>query len=221
LAVKPFIKYDIGGAYHWKWYLVNYDGYRDFTNLIVDLLPDSGRLLDVGCGDGLISYLFFRSGFDVVGFDTSETAIQLAKMVSERAVQNFMGADIKAVQGMPFTKGNQNLIKERWNQDALQFYKRSIYDFKESDSYDYAICSEVIEHLEHPQQLLENINRAVRKFAIITTPNGLLPDGSIDEPGAYDYHVWSPETFANLLQGYNFEFLDLKPGTISIKLHKN
>jgi hypothetical protein len=68
---------------------------------------------------------------------------------------------------------------------------------------------------------LENVHHAIRKFAIITTPNGLQPDGTMDEPGAYDYFVWSPETFADLLRGYDFEFIDLRPDTISVKLYKN
>ena len=78
----------------------------------------------------------------------------------------------------------------------------------------------MIEHLEFPEQLLEKVRHAIRKYAIITTPNGLLPDGTMDKPDSYDYHVWSPETFAELLDGYNFEFLDLKPGTIAVKLYK-
>ena len=219
--VEPFIKYDIGGAYHWKWYLLNFDDYRDFTNAILELYPDPGRILDIGCGDGLISYLFFRLGFDVVGFDTSETAIQLANLVSKMAINDSLGASVSAVQGTAYTTGNQTNLSERLSQNALQFRRQSIYDLDEENAYDYAICSEVIEHVEHPLKLIKNIYHAIRKFAIITTPNGTLPDGSIDKPGTYDYHVWTPKTFAKLLSGYNFEFLDLREGTISIKLHKD
>ena len=218
---EPFIKYDIGGAYHWKWYLVNFEGYRDFTNTPVDLIPDAGRLLDVGCGDGLVSYLFFRSGFNVVGIDTSETGIQLAKIVCDKALKESLGTEVEDLQGTPYTKGDQGLMIERLEQGQLQFRKQSIYEFTESDAFDYAICSEVIEHLEHPEQLLENVHRAIRKFAIITTPDGLQPDDTIEEPGTYDYHAWSPETFAELLKSYKFEFLDLRPGTIAVKFYKS
>jgi SAM-dependent methyltransferase len=220
LTVEPFVKYDIGGAYHWKWYILNYEGYRDFTNALVNLVPNPGRVLDVGCGDGLISYLFFRSGCDVVGFDTSETAIKLANIVSEMAVRNSMGADIADVQNTPFVQGDRTEMLQRLKHQALQYSESSIYDFNEPNSFDFAICSEVIEHMEFPQLLLEKVHHAIRQYAIITTPNGLLPDGTMDKPGSYDYHVWSPETFAELLDGYNFEFLDLKPGTIAVKLYK-
>ena len=220
MNVKPFIKYDIGGAYHWKWYILNYEGYRNFSNTLTELVPGPGRVLDVGCGDGLISYLFFRLGCNVVGIDTSPTAIHLAKIVSQIAVQGAMGSEIKELQGMAFVQGEKELMLSRLKQGALQYLESSIYDFNEPDSFDYAICSEVIEHLEHPEQLLKNVHASIRKFAIITTPNGLLPDGSINLPGPYDYHVWSPETFTTLLEGYKFEFLDLKPETIAIKLYK-
>ena len=221
MSVEPFIKYDIGGAYHWKWYLFNFGGYRDFTNGLVDLVPAPGRLLDVGCGDGLISYLLFRLGFDVQGLDTSETAIQLARDVVDLALRKSMGANIEDVRDTPFTAGDPQVLKNRHAQGALQFDHRSIYDLTEKDEFDYAICSEVIEHLEHPERLLENVHRAIRQFAIITTPDGLRPDGAMDEPGTYDYHVWSRDTFAELLDGYKFEFLDLRPGTIGVKLYKS
>tara|TARA_Y100000589_G_scaffold309787_1_gene327614 strand:- start:361 stop:1026 length:666 start_codon:yes stop_codon:yes gene_type:complete len=218
---EPFNKYDLGGAYHWKWYLVNYDDYRDFSNSLVDLMTAPGRLLDVGCGDGLISYLYFRSGFDVVGLDTSNTAIQLSKFVCNLALQKSMGSAISSVKNTHFTAGDRDKLIERFESGGLQFFNQSIYELSEINKFDYAICSEVIEHVEYPERLLENVNRAIRKFAIITTPNGLQSDGSIDEPGKYDFHSWSPATFAQLLDGYNFEFLDLRPGTISIKLNKS
>ena len=217
---EAFTKYDKGGAYHWKWYLVNYGGYQEFSNWLVDLFPAKGRILDVGCGDGLIAYLFFRSGFEVVGFDTSELAINLARVASETAIRNEMGANIVSLQGMPFVKGTSATIRRRFAKHELKYKIQSIYDLDESESFDYAVCCEVIEHIEEPGTLIKNIHRAIRKFAIITTPNGLRGDGAIDAPGPYDYHVWSPETFALLFEHYQFEFIVSRPSTISIKLYK-
>ncbi len=216
---QPFLKYDIGGAYHWKWYLTNYEDYQDFTNSLVALIPEPGRLLDVGCGDGLISYLFFRSGFDVTGCDTSSTAIQLARMVCEKAIKEAMGADIASVTGAPFVAGTSEQARSRFDSGLLTFQEASIYELPETDIFDYAVCSEVIEHVEYPEQLLKVVHRAIRKFAIITTPNSLLADGSIEAPGPYDYHSWSPTTFEELLWGYDYEFIDIREGTISIKLY--
>jgi 2-polyprenyl-3-methyl-5-hydroxy-6-metoxy-1,4-benzoquinol methylase len=56
---------------------------------------------------------------------------------------------VEDLQGTPYTKGDQGLMIERLEQGQLQFRKQSIYELTESDAFDYAICSEVIEHLEH------------------------------------------------------------------------
>lgn len=215
---RSFDKYDKGGAYHWKWYLTNFDGYQDFTNALVDLIPNQGSLIDMGCGDGLMSYLFFRSGLKVLGIDTSETGIQLAKLVSQMALTKKMGADIKSIQGMPLTVGNQQDLMPRFEKGELAFTQTSVFDNRDANAFDYLLCAEVIEHVDNPKKLLDIIHRVTRNFAIITTPDGLLPDGNMSELGPYDFNVWSKDTFTSLLEGYNFEFLDLRQGTIGIKL---
>ena len=55
----------------------------------------------------MISYLFHGLGFDVGEFDTSEFAIQLAKIVSEKAINDGMGANVVAVQGTAYTFGHR------------------------------------------------------------------------------------------------------------------
>jgi 2-polyprenyl-3-methyl-5-hydroxy-6-metoxy-1,4-benzoquinol methylase len=122
--------------------------------------------------------------------------------------------------GPAYTFGERANLSARLAQHGLLYQRQSIYYLKEESAYDYAICTEVIEHVEEPLELLNYVHRAIRKFAIITTLNGLLPDGSIDKPGTYDYSVWTTKTFAELLSDYNYEFLNLREGTISIKLHK-
>ncbi len=43
------------------------------------LLPPSGRVLDLGCGEGLYSLLFAAEGYEVVGVDISSSAVQWAR----------------------------------------------------------------------------------------------------------------------------------------------
>ena len=68
---------------------------------------------------GLISYLYFRSGFDVVGLDTSNTAIQLSKFVSNLALQKSMGSAIASVKNTHFTAGDRDKLIERFESGGL------------------------------------------------------------------------------------------------------
>lgn len=190
-----FRKYEIGGAYHWTWYQVDYAGYRRFVDRIEALLPTQGSLLDVGCGDGLMSYRFFRRGLLVTGIDNNSRAIELARKVCGETVLHSPGLGLRAKLG------------------ELQFACRGVEEIDEDRAYDVAVCAEVIEHVERPAELVAMLRRAVRHYAIITTP-----DGTGQEPGPYDHNLWTPESFGDFLAGYRFEPLDLRPGTIAVKL---
>lgn len=209
MSEEAFRKYEIGGAYHWKWYLLNYEGYRDFTDEIADLLPRMGRVLDIGCGDGLMSYVFFRRGLEIVGIDDNTMAIQIAEKIAPMAA----GGELEGALALG---GEDGPLPERYRDDQLKFRLQSGYDIDEPDAYDCAVCVEVIEHVEFPEKLVERIHNSIRDFAIITTP-----DGTDDEPGPYDFQIWTPDEFAEFLKDYRFEFLDLRPNTISVKLYKS
>ena len=78
-------KYEKRGALHW-------DEYRNNTyyKKLVDesLAPfkevKSGSVLDLGCGDGLVSQLLYMKGLDVTGIDSVPLGIEYAeKMCSD------------------------------------------------------------------------------------------------------------------------------------------
>lgn len=70
------------GAYHWRHYQKK-TAYRKLVNKILSFFPNKGSLLDIGCGDGLITWLLHKKGLDVEGFDNEPEAIKLARKQTE------------------------------------------------------------------------------------------------------------------------------------------
>jgi 2-polyprenyl-3-methyl-5-hydroxy-6-metoxy-1,4-benzoquinol methylase len=83
----PFEKYDQRGSVHWDNY-EKVDVYRQRADHLVALLRQvtpGGRVLDLGCGDGLFTHLLAVGGIDAIGLDPEETAIdQATRLVAGR-----------------------------------------------------------------------------------------------------------------------------------------
>ncbi len=77
---RRFDKYERFGAYHWDSYK-NDPVYKIHVDYIVENWKKKprGTLLDVGCGDGLISCLLAEEGFKVKGIDIEKEGIRLAQ----------------------------------------------------------------------------------------------------------------------------------------------
>jgi SAM-dependent methyltransferase len=67
---------------------------------IIGLLPEKGRLLDLGCGTGWTSVLFAQKGYDVVGQDLVPEAIEAGRKLKEEsglANLDFVTADYESL----------------------------------------------------------------------------------------------------------------------------
>ena len=54
----------------------------------------------------------------------------------------------------------------------LDMQQGSVYELPfENDTFDVVICSEVLEHLEHPEKALKELGRVTRKYIVISVPN--------------------------------------------------
>ena len=146
MAEKEFGKYAKMGPYHWRETSRNvfrYNAYLDARYRIViqflkEVLPatESGqraRVLDFGCGDGVLSYFLWQAGYKVVGIDSSALGIQFAQ-------------ENNASRGS----------------DA-EFFLNSGYDtqFAEQE-FDAVVCCDVIEHVQEPDKLISEIHRITR-----------------------------------------------------------
>ena len=113
-------------------------------NLLIMNLNENVRLLEVGCGTGLVISNFKNISVNITGIDYSEAAIQVAR-------KNNLGIDFYVVDIM-----DSNKIKE-----ILK------------PPYNIIISTEVIEHIKNKKKFLLNIHSllASNGFCIITTPN--------------------------------------------------
>lgn len=148
-----FEKYARKGAYHWVESTGPVHRLNAYTlgryQLVLSAL-EAGRLrkgakvLDVGCGDGALTGLIAqRFKADVDGIDVTELPIELARR--EFAKRGLRGR---------FT--------------VIEGYR---YPFADG-SFEAVICSDVIEHVQRPKQLLTEMWRLTRVGGrlIVTTP---------------------------------------------------
>ena len=79
--MKIYEKYKDKGDIHYQWYENNTDGFRDWVDFVIGLFPNSKNktLLDLGCGEGLWSQKLAEKGYHVMGIDSSEYGIKIAR----------------------------------------------------------------------------------------------------------------------------------------------
>lgn len=104
------------------------------------------KVLDIGCGNGNISMFLGSLGYQVLGIDVSEKAIEKAKQVND----------------LP----------------NVRFSAISAEEFSQMETkYDVIICSEVLEHLTAPENILQVIHSILKNDGLlfVTVPNGKGP----------------------------------------------
>ncbi len=99
------------------------------------------KIIDIGCGGGLISEPFARMGADVVGVDASEKNIAVAKIHAEKS-----GLKINY---------QQNLVEDL------------VRDEKNLASYDVVLALEVIEHVADVEEFVKNCAKLVKKDGLV------------------------------------------------------
>lgn len=148
-----FRKYRENGSYHWtvlsanpfRKNIIHLGRYQVTKSLLEEALYgiQGKSVLDLGCGDGVLSYHIARSGGFVSGVDLCEYAIEYAKkQTAQRGISiNFSVQDACATAFL-------------------------------TSSFDAVVSNEVIEHLDEPERLLREIERVLKPggIAVISTP---------------------------------------------------
>ncbi len=138
-----------GSGYHWEQVSKSLRKRNIFVvaryELILSLIGDEmkgKKVLDIGCGDGVLSYLLANKGANVIGIDNLKEVIKFAKERCKNLENlNFL---VASTYELPF----------------------------ENDSFDYVVSSEVVEHLEQPDKMLSEVKRVWNQKGkvVITTP---------------------------------------------------
>ena len=147
------------------------------------------KILDVGCGGGLLSEPMSRLGADVVGIDASEKNIKIAKLHAQ----------------------NNNL--------DIKYLCTSPENFKTEKKFDVILNMEIVEHVKDVDFFLKNCSKLLKSNGImfIATINKTLKSYIFAIIGA-EYilrwlpigtHEWEkfvkPEDLINILEKYNLK----------------
>jgi 2-polyprenyl-3-methyl-5-hydroxy-6-metoxy-1,4-benzoquinol methylase len=146
---------------------------------------DKLTLLDYGCGEGFVLSLIAQQHpqLSLTGCDINQQALDLAA---------------KAVPSANFFICNST-------PSSVKILKTT------RQSFDIVLCTEVLEHVPHPEQLLQTISRLSRKFVILSVPHepfftlGNLASGKyLSTFGNHPEHIqhFSKRKFRNLCNQY-------------------
>jgi len=177
-----FDKYRKFGAYHWNdidsssmYKLLNRSLplYTRYQVCLDQIQVNACNCIEIGCGDAALTYLIAQKRIRVLGCDTDETGIELAKQkIKKLPLGHFI-----------------SLYCGRFQNCHIK-----------SNSVDVVVLADVVEHLEHPELFFQEIKRIGKKGGrlIITTPvakkNGLWDNAHVQE--------YTVESLSSLLKEY-------------------
>lgn len=183
---------------------VNPPRFDYFREVLVERLrldPRGLRVLDVGCGGGLLSEAFATLGCDVTGVDRSLPTLAAARSHAERS-----GLAIRYLEG---------------SAETLPF---------DAQTFDIVCCCDVLEHVDDPDVVVREISRLLKPGGafLFDTINRTLRSKLVAIKLAQDWrltrliprdvHVWDkfirPEELARMLDCHGmpqYELAGLSP----------
>jgi SAM-dependent methyltransferase len=152
--------------------------------------PSNGharRVLDAGCGNGMLAYHSFRRGNSVVGISIKTGEIARNQVM----FHEFLG-----------------LPRER-----LSFRVHNIYDVEQLGmQFDENICTEVLEHIANDRQVCASFFRMLKPGGVLhlCCPNAAHPDHQAmhldeDESGGHVRNGYTLDTYRALLEPIGFK----------------
>ncbi len=187
---NPVEQYDLNQEYWTKKRIKSSKLFQYSVYLEIKKYIDYSRkskLIDIGCGTGLKLKVLkdHKENLQIFGIDTRES-IGVCK--ENLDFGNFIIDDI--------CNNNKSLYEEHKN------------------SFDYIICSDVIEHLENPDKLLSLIDYLSNKDTVIilSTPDRIKLRGRDNNQSPNSAHVreWAEKELKLYLESKNFSIISHK-----------
>jgi len=123
----------------------------------------------------------------------------------------------KKIEGIEYTDEAIALGKKLHPQVTIK--KGNIYELPyKPNSFDIVLCTEVMEHLENPEEALKELKRVSKKYLILSVPNEplftiqrIIRGKNIRKLGAHPEHIqhWSQGAFEKFV-GSQLEIVDAK-----------
>ncbi len=125
---------------------------RDRIDWFVEQI-NYGKVLDIGCSEGILPILLGRRGIDVLGIDINPESIEYARVLLSKEP--------------PESAKNVKLI-------CLNILDENNFE----DTFDFVVLGEVIEHFNNPEIIIQKAIKFLNPEGklLITTPFGVLPD---------------------------------------------
>ena len=152
------------------------------------------RILDIGCGGGLMSEPITRLGGKVTGIDASEKNIKVAQLHAEK------------------------------NNLKINYLNKSPENLDDNEKYDVILNLEIVEHVEDLQLYLKSCSRLLKKNGIMFTATLNRTFTSFIKAilgaeyvlrwlpiGTHDWNKFvKPEELESLITSLNFQIKDIK-----------
>jgi SAM-dependent methyltransferase len=91
-----------------------------FAQYAVNFFPTTGKIIDLGCGQGQDSRFFAEHGYEVTGIDFSDQGIEIAKEKSKNLKIDFRVLDLS--EPLPFPDKDFNVV---YSHLAVHYFDKS------------------------------------------------------------------------------------------------
>lgn len=174
-------------AYRDCWAMIDKDPWlRARVDAVINLLgaKPGERVLEIGCGDGLVTLAAAKTGAEVWGVDPSKPSVEAARNKAKELGVN-AHFEVGSAYALPFKDGE----------------------------FDRAIMTEVLEHLEDPQRGLREARRVLKPGGVISfsVPTAFHPAHLFElgrqsggKSKSADVLIGFRKTFANWVTGKRY-----------------